>query len=257
MKKMGWLIVIGYSLLFGMEGKEIFDTKCASCHDYYIPFNELKRNAQSNNTLLNLKAPTLNQLSYGVRMNIGDLKADEETQRMEVEAFVEDYIAAPHRKKNVVPSEMTKFFPAMPSMEGRLNEEEIEALSNFIFDYDEAMVIEHSAPAVDFEKAKALAKQENKIIMIRGVLPYCKWCIKMDREVMVEKEVVEALLKDFVVVKTDVALEKLPLGMQSLGTPSFYFIKSDGTTIIAQTRGYREKQEFLELLDTIRRQAKQ
>ncbi|MDQ1325461.1 MAG: Cytochrome c protein [Campylobacterota bacterium] len=257
MKKIFWLILLGGSMLFGMEGKEIFDVKCASCHSYYIPLSELKKNAQSNNTLLKLKAPTLNQLSFGVRLNIGDIKADEESQRLEAEEFIEKYIAAPDRKKNVVPPEMTKFFTTMPDIKEPLDEDEIEALSNFIFDYGEAMMIEHSAPFVSFEKAKELAKQEDKIIMIRGILPYCKWCIKMDREVMVEKEVVEALLKDFVVVKTDVALEKLPLGMKSLGTPSFYFIDKDGTTVIAQIQGYRDKQEFLELLSTIRQKVKQ
>lgn len=257
MKKIFWFILAGCSFLFGIEGKEVFDAKCASCHRYYIPLNELKKNAQSNNTLLELKAPTLNQLSFGVRLNIGDIKADEESQRLEVEEFIENYIAAPDKKKNVVSPEMTKFFPAMPSMKGLLNEDEIEALSNFIFGYGEAMIIKHSAPFISFEKAKELAKQEDKIIMIRGILPYCKWCIKMDREVMVEKEVVEALIKDFVVVKTDVALEKLPLGMKSLGTPSFYFISKDGETVIAQIQGYRDKQEFLELLNTVKQHAKQ
>ena len=79
----------------------------------------------------------------------------------------------------------------------------------------------------------------------------------MDREVMVEPEIREFLDKSFVVVKTNVITEKLPLGMKSLGTPSFYFIKSDGKTIIDQLNGYGNKEEFLELLKSIKEAAKQ
>ena len=107
------------------------------------------------------------------------------------------------------------------------------------------------------ESASKIAKKQKKIIMIRGVLPFCKWCIKMDREVMVEPEIREFIDKSFVVVKTNVITEKLPLGMKSLGTPSFYFIKSDGKTIIDQLNGYGNKEEFLELLKSIKEAAKQ
>ncbi|MDM5271574.1 DUF255 domain-containing protein [Sulfurovum sp. zt1-1] len=255
MKKL-MLWIGGVLSLFASEGAELFDTHCASCHSYYIPMSKVIENAEQNNTILHLKAPTLNQLSFGVRLNVGDRKADEESQRMEVEEFIATYIASPEREKSVIPQELTHFYQDMPSMQDLLDEDQIEALSTYIFDYGEDMIQKHSAKIHTYEEAVKLAKEQNKIIMIRGVLPFCKWCIKMDREVMVEPEVRDALDKGFVVVKTNVVTEKLPLGMKSLGTPSFYFINSDGVTIIDQLNGYGNKKEFLELLKGIQSKAK-
>ncbi|MGC9351184.1 MAG: thioredoxin family protein [Sulfurovum sp.] len=243
--------------LFASEGAELFDKHCASCHSDYQPMSRVIANAEQNNTLLHLKAPTLNQLSFGVRLNVGDRKADEESQRMEVEEFIASYIAAPQREQSVLPQALTHFYPDMPSMQNLLDEEQIEALSSFIFEYGEEMIKAHSAKVYTFEEAVKVAKEQKKIIMIRGVLPYCKWCIKMDREVMVEPEVRKVLDNSFVVVKTNVVTEKLPLGMVSLGTPSFYCIKSDGETILDQLNGYGNKEEFLALLEKIKKAAKE
>lgn len=245
----------GALLLFASEGAELFETHCASCHSNYLPMSQVIANAEQNNTLLHLKAPTLNQLSFGVRLNVGDRKAGEESQLMEVEEFIASYIASPQKEKSVLPDELTHFYPDMPPMQNLLNEDQIEALSRYIFTYGEAMIEKHSVRNHTFDEAQKIAKKQKKIIMIRGVLPNCKWCIKMDREVMVEPEVREVLEKGFVVVKTNVVTEKLPLGMKSLGTPSFYFIKSDGETIIDQLNGYGNKEEFLAFLRRIKEEA--
>ncbi|MDD3591907.1 MAG: DUF255 domain-containing protein [Sulfurovum sp.] len=245
----------GVLSLYASEGASLFEKHCAACHSGYIPMSQVIANAEQNNTLLHLKAPTLNQLSFGVRLNVGDRKAGEEAQQMEVEEFIASYIASPQREKSVVPKELTHFYPDMPPMPNLLNEDEIEALSAFLFEYGEAMIEKHSVRSYSYEEAAKIAKTQKKIIMIRGVLPFCKWCIKMDREVMVEPEVREMLENSFVVVKTNVMTEKLPLGMKSLGTPSFYFIKSDGETIIDQLNGYGDKEEFLALLRRIKEEA--
>ena len=241
--------------LYASEGAALFEKHCAACHSEYIPMSKVIANAEQNNTLLHLKAPTLNQLSFGVRLNVGDRKADEEAQRMEVEEFIASYIASPQREKSVLSKELTHFYPDMPPMPNLLNEDEIEALSSYLFEYGEAMIEAYSVKSYTYEEAAKIAKEQKKIIMIRGVLPFCKWCIKMDREVMVEPEVREVLEKEFVVVKTNVITEKLPLGMKSLGTPSFYFIHSDGETIIDQLNGYGDKEEFLSLLRRIKEEA--
>lgn len=255
MKKL-FLYGMGFGvLLFGGEGQELFDAHCASCHSYYIPQTKLNANAKANNALLHLKAPALNELSFGVRLNVGDRKADEESQRMEVEDFITSYIESPDRNKSVIPHEQTSFYPNMPAMDGMLDEDQIEALSNFIFEYGEKTVIEHSAKTYSYDEALKIAADTGKTIMIRGVLPYCKWCIQMEREVMVEPEIKKIMEQEFVVVMMDVAIEKLPLGMKSLGTPSFYFISSDGKHIVDMMQGYGDKEEFLELLKTVKEEA--
>jgi thioredoxin-related protein len=176
---------------------------------------------------------------------------------LEVEDFIMTYVETPDRKKSVLSPKLTHFFPDMEPIKDTLDEDQMELLSSFIFFYGRKMVEKYSVNNYEsFEEAKKVAKAENKIIMIRGTLPFCKWCIKMDREVMVEPEVREALDKSFVVTEVNVGIEKLPLGMTSLGTPSFYFVASDGKTIIDQISGFGDKQEFLELLETIKDEAK-
>jgi thioredoxin-related protein len=245
-------------LLFASVGEEIFDEHCASCHSYYLPMSQVIANAEQNNTILHLKAPTLNQLSYGMYLHVGDRKADEESQKLEVEDFIMTYVETPDRKKSVLSPKLTHFFPDMQPLEDALDEDQMELLSSFIFYYGRKMVEKHSVKNYkSFEEAKKVAKEEGKIIMIRGTLPFCKWCIKMDREVMVEPEVREVLNNSYVVTEVNVGIEKLPLGMTSLGTPSFYFIASDGKTVIDQVSGYGDMEEFLELLHMIKDEAQE
>jgi len=118
------------------------------------------------------------------------------------------------------------------------------------------MMIEHGVKRYSYEEALKLARKEGKIIMIEGYIPYCRFCMRMDREVMVEPVVKEALNKDFLLVKKNLLIEKLPLGMKRLGTPSFYFISSDGKEIIDMIEGFGTIDEFLELLKSVKEEAK-
>jgi cytochrome c5 len=59
------------------EGEKVYQNKCVSCHEVYIPMTKLMENfVEKENKLLNLKAPTLNQLSYRLKQQIGDPKGD-------------------------------------------------------------------------------------------------------------------------------------------------------------------------------------
>ena len=137
-------------------------------------------------------------------------------------------------------------------MKGKIGEEEIEAVTQFIFDYAEAMISDNGVQTYSYEEALIIAKKEHKMIMIEGYIPYCRYCIKMDREVMVEDVVKEALNKDFIVVKKNLLIETLPLGIKKLRTPSFYFIDSDGKRMIDSVEGFGNMQTFLDLLKMIK-----
>jgi thioredoxin-related protein len=73
---------------------------------------------------------------------------------------------------------------------------------------------------------------------------------------MVNETVKEVLNKDFVLAKANLLIEKLPLGMKALGTPSFYFIDSDGKRILDMVEGYGTVDEFLLLLQSIKQKTK-
>lgn len=55
--------------LFGSyeEGQKVFKAKCSSCHKEHIPMNLIKDNfLTKNNTLLNMKAPSVNMIVWAM-----------------------------------------------------------------------------------------------------------------------------------------------------------------------------------------------
>jgi len=235
-----------------ISGEEIFKKRCSSCHKTYIPQPKLLKNYfETDNRELNLSAPTLVELSYWLRDRVGDRKADRESQIMEIEDFLYSYLNSPDRNKSIIPKDILKFFPTMPPI--KITEEESEALSLYLFDIGREIIKKESIKTYPtYKEALEVAENKNKIVMVEGFIPYCRGCIKMDREVFIDKRVKDALNRDFVVTKIDVLTQKLPLGLKSLGTPSFYFITNDGKRVIDAVVGTGTVEEFLELLEDIK-----
>lgn len=75
-----------------------------------------------NNIELNLTAPTLNQLSFVLKDQVGDRKTDAESQKFEIEEFIAEYLKNPDKKRGVIPQKINRFFKTMPSMKGQLSE---------------------------------------------------------------------------------------------------------------------------------------
>ncbi len=247
-KKITLLFLFSIISLLGSEGEEVYQKKCASCHEAFIPVEKLMENfMEKNNTLLHLKAPTLNQLSFRLKQQIGDPKGDEDMHRMEVGAFIADYLMYPDKQKSICMPEVIQYFETMPSMKGQLTEDEIEAVSEFLYDYENQLIKEKSIKYEAFDVALKMAAKENKIIMIKATSRHCHYCKKMDREVLIEDEVVNALQKDFIAVSVDVGKDSLPLGLNADMTPTFFFINKD-KKMIKRIPGAWNKEDFLEIL---------
>jgi thiol:disulfide interchange protein len=170
---------------------------------------------------------------------------------MEIEEFLYNYLNNPDRNKSIIPEDILTLYKTMPKVE--ISEDEAEALAIYLFDIGRDIIKKHIMKIYPtYKEALEVAKRENKIVMIEGFITYCRGCIKMDREVFIDKRVKEALEKDFVVTKINVLGEKLPLGLKSLGTPSFYFIANDGERVIDEVVGTGSVEEFLELLEDIK-----
>ena len=99
-----------------------------------------------------------------------------------------------------------------------------------------------------FQKAIKIAKEENKIILLDVVANNCKFCERMEREVLSKDIVQEAIKKDFVLAYINEDEEDLPLGLSSQMTPMFVFI-SQTETVKDMRFGYIEEKKFLELLE--------
>ena len=250
MKRLMLTVIVLGTMLFGMDGEAVFKAKCASCHEAYIPQAKLNVNDEKNNTVLKLKAPTLTELSFRLKDQVGDRTTDAEGQTFEIEDYLTAFLKDPTQHKSILPKNVRALFPPMKPVQA--SEEEVEALADYMYGYAEKMMLTHGVKRYAYDEALKIAKKEGKIVLIEGYLPYCRGCIWMDRNVMVEAPVKAVLKKDFVLVKMNLLIEKLPLGMKRLGTPSFYFIDPDGPQVIDMMEGTGTVQEFTEMLRDIK-----
>jgi len=231
-----------------MTGQEVYEKKCASCHKLYVPPSLLIENfMEKNNTILKLKAPTINQIVFRLKSRIGDPKGDEDIHRMEVDSFIADYLMHPDKSKSVCLPKVIQHFETMPSLKGKITVEEIESVSSFLYDYTIDDYVEKKLKLVAYEDALKVAKQEHKIIIIKMTREHCHFCKKMDREVFSDKDVVEALEKDFMVVEVDIGKDTPPLGLKRGMTPTFIFV-SEEEKIMGKIPGSWTKEDFLEIL---------
>ncbi len=235
------------------KGEDVYNKVCSACHVGHIDRDKLMKNfLDTNNTLLKLKAPTISQISHSMKYRIGDPTADKDIHRMEVSAFIADYIIYPDKSKSVLNPNVGKHFETMPSLKGKLSTEEIEAISNFVYDYGDKINKKRSINYVEFEKAVERAKKEDKIIIIKATAPRCRFCIKMDKKVLTDEKVVDLLNKEFIIVSVDLSKQTLPLDLRASMTPSFFFIFVDknnkDNVKIKRIPGAWSKEDFLEIL---------
>jgi thioredoxin-related protein len=234
------------TVLFAVEGKEVYEKKCKSCHILYISITKLQENfLQENNKLLNLKAPTINQITFRLKTRIGDPKGDKDIHKMEVDAFVTDYLKKPNKQKSICLPDVIKHFDTMPII--KLNDEEQEAINEFLYDYDKNDYIEKTTNYFELKNAFDIAKKENKIVMTKFTSEHCYYCKKMDREVMVDSDVVLAIEKNFIPVEIDTIKDKLPFGLKEVMTPTFLFI-SPNKKVLKKVPGSWNKVDFIDIL---------
>ncbi len=250
MKRFGSIFCVVPLLLFGIDGERVYHEKCAKCHPLYIPADKLMKNfLEMNNSLLHLKAPSVNQLAYRLKQRIGDPKGDKDVQLMEIRAFLRDYLLHPDREKSVCLPEVLEHFETMPSMKGKIGEEEIDAVAEWIFFFMPPKQ-EKQLVYVDFDRAKRLAEATGKTILIEVTSPTCHYCLKMERTTLKDPDVVGAIDRNFVPVRVDVSREKLPAGLKWSMTPTFFFLDAKGR-LLKKVPGAWQKEDFLEILKEV------
>lgn len=137
------LVLFVSSLLFALpdefdreryiKGEKIFEQKCQECHVKSMPIPLLMKNfIEQQNKLLNLKAPTGNEISFRLKQQIGH-KGDIEFHLMETIDFVKDYLYNPNKAKTICLEGVIRHFDTMPSMKGKISEDEIEEVTFFLY----------------------------------------------------------------------------------------------------------------------------
>lgn len=83
----------------------------------------------------------------------------------------------------------------------------------------------------DLEEAKAIAKKEDKIVMMFISMQTCPVCDFMKEKVFTVKEIEDYLDKNMVMLHVDLDMDEIPMGLECIGTPTTYFIRPDGSLI--------------------------
>jgi thioredoxin-related protein len=104
----------------------------------------------------------------------------------------------------------------------------------------------------DLSKAQALAKQENKLVLMDFTgSDWCPWCIKLDKETLTQPAFIDYAAKNLVLVKVDFLRhteepadvkknnDALAKKYNVDGFPTEIALKPDGTVVMTQV-GYLE-----------------
>lgn len=109
-------------------GKKIFDETCSKCHV------ELLEKKTALKIFKTLKAPPMNEVAQQLKSNIIIKDDDDDVHRAVVIAFIKDYIKDPALAKTMCNPPAIEKFGLMPSQKSVLNDEEITAISTWLYD---------------------------------------------------------------------------------------------------------------------------
>lgn len=113
--------------------KKIFENKCMECHQKSMPIPLLMKNfIEENNKTLKLKAPTGNEISFRLKQQIGS-REDIEFHLHQTNDFLKDYLYNPDLSKTICLHGVIRHFKVMPSMKGKITENEIEDVNYFLY----------------------------------------------------------------------------------------------------------------------------
>lgn len=109
--------------------------------------------------------------------------------------------------------------------------------------------------AEDYESGLAQAKKEHKIVMLMFTLTNCHVCEKMKETVYEDKAVMDYVAKYFVPIELNLDLDDKE-GYAVYGTPTFYFLNSNGKQIGDMKVGGSTVDGFIKKLKSVRAEIK-
>ncbi|MCW9026574.1 MAG: cytochrome c [Thiovulaceae bacterium] len=120
--------IIICSSLLATDGYEVYKDKCSSCHV------EMLGKKQTLNNLDKLKAPPMIEVSNRLKENIIIKDDDEDIHRYLVILFIKDYIINPNLDHFMCHTGAMERFGTMPSLKGKISDDERQAVSEWIYD---------------------------------------------------------------------------------------------------------------------------
>ena len=126
--KVLWTILTLSGLLCAADGYKVFQKQCMQCHVEMMEKSEVLK------VFKTLKAPPMVEVSNRLKENIRINDDDEMIKRRVVIAFVKDYIDNPSIDYSMCHLGAIDRFGIMPSLKGKLTEEERQAVAEWVYD---------------------------------------------------------------------------------------------------------------------------
>ena len=128
MKKALLSILLLNSILFAVDGYEVYKMHCASCHV------ETMKEKEALKKLNVLSAPPMPKVAQRVKENIIVADEDDDVHRYLFVLFVKDYVINPLLDNSMCEAVAINKFGVMPSLKGNVNEKERRAVAEWIYD---------------------------------------------------------------------------------------------------------------------------
>ncbi len=106
--------------------------------------------------------------------------------------------------------------------------------------------------ATSYERGLAQAKEEQKLVMVMFSKESCKACAYMKKEVFERPQVARYLDEHYVAIEVDIHDYPKTMGYKVIGTPTFYFLAPDGTTLGSALVGKAPEKLFLDELRAVK-----
>ncbi|MDD4854697.1 MAG: c-type cytochrome [Sulfuricurvum sp.] len=130
---MKWIFSLALSILTlsAADGYTLYQNNCMKCHA------EIMTKAEVMKSFGSLKAPPMIEVSNRLKENIHIMDEDNDVKRRVVIAFIKDYIDHPNIQYSMCEPMALEKFGVMPSLKGKLNNEQKEAVAVWIYDHYE------------------------------------------------------------------------------------------------------------------------
>jgi len=128
MKKLLLAGLITASSLFAVDGYDVYKKNCMVCHVEMMSHKDALKN------LNKLVAPPMVEVSERLKENIQTTDEEDDVNRYLFILFVKDYIVNPNLDNSMCNSGAIEKFGTMPSLKGKLKEEEKQAVAEWLYD---------------------------------------------------------------------------------------------------------------------------
>jgi hypothetical protein len=128
MKKTVLSTLLLASSLFATDGYEVYKKNCMSCHVEMMSKKEVMKNMKD------MKAPPMVEVSGRLKENIKTTDDEDDVNRYLFILFVKDYIINPNLDNSMCHAGALERFGTMPSLKGKISNEEAQAVAEWLFD---------------------------------------------------------------------------------------------------------------------------